>query len=332
MTAPARNLVPRPAFRAGSSTAPDPWVKLPAGISVAVADNASSPTGARLGFTHNPAQAAPCVMVKLEGETWTPGKQYALTASVFRGKAYRAWLMPGPSYTLKAYDNGTEFAPANGTGYTMQSATLTTPAADYPWGGGTGAPAEVWLAIGGVVYATMGIACARVDAIPTSYPGYFDGSTTDTSEWTFTWDAAADASASTATPPGGPDPDPDPDPDPGDDPDPWDEWDELTTRLAPRVAAYVGRPGDADVTATASAQLPVVAEYVRGYTRGRGFEEERPAAPLRAVIVAATARLATNPEQVSVFTTGDYSERPAILAGWTLTELGVLRRYRRTSA
>lgn len=134
-----------------------------------------------------------------------------------------------------------------------------------------------------------------------------------------------------------PDPEPDPDPDPEDpvdptDPDPWDEWDELTTRLAPRVAAYVGRPGDADTTATASAQLPVVAEYVRGYTRGRGFEGERPAAPLRAVIVAATARLATNPEQVTVFTTGDYSERPAILAGWTLTELGVLRRYRRTTA
>ena len=133
------------------------------------------------------------------------------------------------------------------------------------------------------------------------------------------------------------DPDPEPDPDPEDpvdptEPDPWDEWDELTTRLAPRVAAYVGRPGDADTTATASAQLPVVAEYVRGYTRGRGFEGERPAAPLRAVIVAATARLATNPEQVTVFTTGDYSERPAILAGWTLTELGVLRRYRRTTA
>lgn len=125
--------------------------------------------------------------------------------------------------------------------------------------------------------------------------------------------------------------DPDPDPDPTPD-DPWDDWDELATRLAPRVAAYVGRAGDVDTIATAEAQIPIVTEYVRGYTRGRGFADEIPAGPLRAVIVSGVARLATNPEQVSVFTTGDYSERPAQLAGWTLTELGVLHRYRRTSA
>lgn len=114
--------------------------------------------------------------------------------------------------------------------------------------------------------------------------------------------------------------------------DPWDVWDNLAAALAPRVAAIVGRVGDADTIATAEAQLPLVAEYVRGYTRGRGFEGEAPAGPLRAVIVAATARLATNPEQVSVYTVGDYSERPAQLAGWTLAEIGVLHRYRVVSA
>lgn len=119
---------------------------------------------------------------------------------------------------------------------------------------------------------------------------------------------------------------------PGEDADPWDEWGDLSTALGRRVAAFVGRPGDDDVIATAEAQLPVVAEYVRGYTRGRGFEDDVPASPLRAVIVSGTARLATNPEQLTVFTTGDYSERPAQLAGWTLTELGVLRRYRRVTA
>lgn len=114
--------------------------------------------------------------------------------------------------------------------------------------------------------------------------------------------------------------------------DPWDVWDNLAAALAPRVAAIVGRVGDEDTIATAEAQLPLVAEYVRGYTRGRGFEGEAPAGPLRAVIVAATARLATNPEQVSVYTVGDYSERPAQLAGWTLAEIGVLHRYRVVSA
>lgn len=134
-----------------------------------------------------------------------------------------------------------------------------------------------------------------------------------------------------------PDPDPDPDPEDPDEPelpelDPFDLYAILARSLAPRVAAFVGKPGDADTIATAEAQVPVVTEYVRGYTRGRGFEDEAPAGPLRAVIVSGVARLATNPEQVAHFQTGDYSERPAQLAGWTLTELGVLRRYRRTSA
>ena len=162
MTSPARNLVARPAFRAGSGTDLAPWVKLAAAVSVSVGNNNTTSTGARLAFTHNPAQATPCVMVKLEGETWTPGKQYALVAEVSRGRTYRAWLMPGPAYTLRAYDTGTEFSPANGTGYTMQSATLTTPAADYPWGGGAGDPTEVWLAIGGQVYGAMGIALSLI--------------------------------------------------------------------------------------------------------------------------------------------------------------------------
>lgn len=114
--------------------------------------------------------------------------------------------------------------------------------------------------------------------------------------------------------------------------DPWAVWDDLAASLAPRVAAMVGLHGDEDTIETAKAQLPIVAEYVRGYTRGRGFVKSSPAGPLLAVIVSATARLATNPEQLTVFTTGDYSERPARLAGWTLAEIGVLHRYRIISA
>ena len=128
------------------------------------------------------------------------------------------------------------------------------------------------------------------------------------------------------------DPDPeDPDPE-GPELDPWELHDGLARALADRVAAFVGQPGNAEVVETAVAQVPVVVEYVRGYTRGRGFTGEAPAGPLRAVIVSGAARLVTNPEQVSHFTVGDYSERPAQLAGWTLAELGILRRYRVVSA
>ena len=124
-------------------------------------------------------------------------------------------------------------------------------------------------------------------------------------------------------------------PGPGTDPSPdewFGSWDALADGLAGKVAGYVGRPGDPYTVAVARAQLPVIAEYVRGYTRGQGWTGDRPAGPLMAVIVSAAGRLVTNPEQVTSYTANDYSERPAVLAGWTLTELGVLRRYRKVSA
>ena len=119
---------------------------------------------------------------------------------------------------------------------------------------------------------------------------------------------------------------------PGDPDGPWDTWNALASNLAPKVAAYAGRADHAETIETAQAQLPVIVEYIKGHTRGRGFENPVPASPLLAVIVSACARLVTNPEQVQYYAVGDYSERPAMLAGWTLTELDVLRRYRRTQA
>lgn len=104
---------------------------------------------------------------------------------------------------------------------------------------------------------------------------------------------------------------------------------DLVAALAPRVAAHIG----AKETETSASVLPVVIEFVRGYVRDRGFGADgySPEAPLQAVIISAASRLATNPEQVSQFQAGDYSERPAILNGFTLAELGVLNRYRRRS-
>ena len=113
---------------------------------------------------------------------------------------------------------------------------------------------------------------------------------------------------------------------------PWGIHLALANTLAPHVAAFVGKPGDADSIAAATEYVPIVAEYVRGYTRGNGYTQDEPASPLHAVIVAASARLVSNPEQVTYYQTGDYTERSAVLTGYTLPELGVLRRYRKTSA
>ena len=166
-----------------------------------------------------------------------------------------------------------------------------------------------------------------------------------------------------------PDPEPDPDPDPEPEPEqpapgpspapgpfdptpappapsPEDEaaWAALmdddpqalyvASKLGQRIIRHTGSgdPADLEPSEVLMAQdhAMVVLEYVRGYTRGRGFVGYAPHRALQAVIVAAGSRLFTNPEQLTSYQTGDYSERPAILNGWTMAELGVLRRFRRT--
>lgn len=100
--------------------------------------------------------------------------------------------------------------------------------------------------------------------------------------------------------------------------------------LAVRVAQHIARAGDEATLVLARAHADIVAAFVHGYTRGRGFNvlTGDPAPDLQAVIVAATARLTTNPEQVTAYTAADYSERPAVFEGWTHAELGVLHVYR----
>ena len=152
----------------------------------------------------------------------------------------------------------------------------------------------------------------------------------------YEFDAAPEPLVLTFTP--APDPEPDPEPDPGEwlhllDDDP--ERALVASTLAPRALRHAGMDPDAapaPAAAMAEGHLATVLEYVKGYTRGRGFHGYVPERPLQAVIVAATGRLVTNPEQVTYYSTGDYSERPATLTGWTLAELQVLRRYRRVTA
>ena len=108
-----------------------------------------------------------------------------------------------------------------------------------------------------------------------------------------------------------------------------DPFDELVARLAPRVAAYVGRAGDQATLDLAAGQLLIVAEFVRGYTRDRGWSNDTPTRDIAAVIVSVAARAAMNPEQVRQYSAGDYSETPSLLVGFTLAERAVLDRHRK---
>lgn len=84
----------------------------------------------------------------------------------------------------------------------------------------------------------------------------------------------------------------------------------------------------------AEAHLPLVTEFVRAYTRDRGFDAVtgEPAPDVAAVIVSATARLVENPTHTTFTQVGPFTERPGTLEGWTLPELAVLHRHRRRSA
>ncbi|MBG6224724.1 hypothetical protein IWX63_001286 [Arthrobacter sp. CAN_A2] len=105
--------------------------------------------------------------------------------------------------------------------------------------------------------------------------------------------------------------------------------------LATKVAAHIGRHNDADTIQQASDHLTTIRAFVWGYTRGRGFvgrDIDLPVASIQAVIVSACTRLTANPEQVTTYTAGDYSERGATLQGFILPELAVLNGYRRRAA
>lgn len=161
-----------------------------------------------------------------------------------------------------------------------------------------------------------------VTAVRASYTapdalGIFSGDTPSTEETIYAWEGEPLASPSTAsTADITPDPDPEPEPDPA-------------GPLAARVARNLGREGDAETIALAAEHVEIVMEYARGYTRGRGFNGDTPSRGIAAVIVAAASKLTSNPEQVSSYQTGDYSERGAVLNGWTLNQLSVLNTYRK---
>lgn len=178
----------------------------------------------------------------------------------------------------------------------------------------------------GVLYSVDEIPTAPGvhDAVPdsevtvTAYPSSEDYVLTGDAAWThrFTGDEPAED-------------------EPEDDP----RYVDYITRTGSAVSAMLGqpdRPGQQDL---AEHCAEVLTGYVRGFVRslpgvaGRGFTSYGvPQRDIRAVIITATVRLASNPRQLTYYQSGDYSERPAVMAGWTIAELAVLRRYRRVSA
>lgn len=95
------------------------------------------------------------------------------------------------------------------------------------------------------------------------------------------------------------------------------------------VVAFLGRTGDATAIALAAEHLPIVAQMVNAYTRGRGFVDGVAGDDLAAVIVSSCARSVANPEHTISQETGPFSIRQGIFQGWTLPELAILHRYRR---
>ncbi len=105
---------------------------------------------------------------------------------------------------------------------------------------------------------------------------------------------------------------------------------------AHEVAAFLGRGDDPGVVALAEAHLPVVATFVRAYTRGVGFTDGEPNDELDAVILTATARLVSNPSDLRASEL-DANGKVSVTErrdpwGWTLIERAVLHQYRRRTA
>jgi len=82
----------------------------------------------------------------------------------------------------------------------------------------------------------------------------------------------------------------------------------------------------ADFDVTNLTIVDVITAFTKAYTRGRGFDGDDPNNELAAVITAASARMAANPEQIP-YDIGGVSYRGGF-NGWNLAEQAVLNRYR----
>lgn len=93
------------------------------------------------------------------------------------------------------------------------------------------------------------------------------------------------------------------------------------------VAAFLGQPANTQLVALAGQAVPIVTAMAMGYTRGKGFDGAVMPSDLAAVIVTASARLATNPQQLEREALAQESASYAPIE-WNLMERLVLNRYR----
>lgn len=102
---------------------------------------------------------------------------------------------------------------------------------------------------------------------------------------------------------------------------------------AVQVLKFLGRPDDATLSGSVEQAIPVITTMVKAYVRGGEDWDASDYDDVEAVIVTATARLVTNPGQIAA----DQAAGPFTqslrggFTGWTLAELAVLNRYRKTA-
>lgn len=101
----------------------------------------------------------------------------------------------------------------------------------------------------------------------------------------------------------------------------------MAAPTAEHLGALLGREVDAG---QAAAVLGIISAMASAYTRGQGFVDGEPSNDVRAVILAASARLLTEPSQiVAGEDMGPFTvQYRSAFDGWTVAELAVLDRYR----
>jgi hypothetical protein len=99
----------------------------------------------------------------------------------------------------------------------------------------------------------------------------------------------------------------------------------VATPTSADLAALLGRTVTQE---QGDAVISVVSAMASAHTRGVGFADSEPNAEIRAVILAASARMISNPAGIRTETVGPESVSYSPFIGFTVGELVVLDRYR----
>lgn len=96
------------------------------------------------------------------------------------------------------------------------------------------------------------------------------------------------------------------------------------------VVRFLGKPLTAeDLVRLADIHVATIATFAAAYTRRNGFSQDAVEADIAGVIITATARLISHPEQIER-TIGSVRQSQG-WKGWSLQEQAVLNRYRKVA-